>query len=179
MLNKFCWILPLSWGMIILGSLGLIEVIFLLAPGIHGLFELMQFATMPTWPNILMAHICLLAYIFLLFGAWKSNCTAMFIFMCIDGLLVLLALLRIILETVTMDSIVPIFFNDCAELYRTYKNFDCQKIRMQTIGINAGILGLCTILNVYSWICGYSFYKEIKKGKENRETKGKKNGSTP
>ena len=161
MMKKFCWFLPLSWGMIIIGTLGLIEVIFLLAPGIHGLFELMQFATMPTWPNILSAHICLLAYIFLLFGAWKNNGIAMIIFMCMDGLLILLALGRLILETVTMDSIVPIFFNNCSELYRRYKNFDCEKVRMQTVGINAGILGVCTLWNGYAWICGYSFYKQI------------------
>ena len=162
MLTKFCWFLPLSWGMIIIGTLGLIEVILLLAPGIHGLFEMMQFATMPTWPNLLQAHVCLLTYIFLLFGTWKSNCTTLIIFLCSDGILILLSVVRIIIETVTMDSIVPVFFNNCAELYRRYENFDCHNVRMQTIGINAGILGFCTILNGYAWICGYSYYKEIK-----------------
>ena len=172
MLKKCCWYLPLRTGNIILSILGLMETVILLGFPIwiiHGFLEPWQLRSleienrkMPIWPNIIQANICFLAYGFLLFGTIRRNNTAILMYLSTGGMLIALALIRITMEFVSIETVVPIFADDCAQLRTHYTNFNCEDMKTSTVRLSVALLITCTILNLYSWICSYSFYKEIK-----------------
>ena len=94
--------------------------------------------------------------------AIRYNNTAVCIYLSTGAILIVLGLIRIIMDNISIETLVPILADNCTQLRTHYTNFNCEDMKTATVRLSVGILLTCTALNVYSWICNYSFYKEIK-----------------
>ena len=154
MLSKCCCCVPLRTGSLIMAILGILGGI--------GFFALSG----GEWAYIIQGIFYLLAYGPLLFGALKYNEKAVLVSLAITALSIAIGIIFCIIAIANIETIVPQFANDCAsiidELHRM--NLTCDQYKSATIGIAAGSFIIGSLLNVYFWICNYSFYKELKEG---------------
>jgi len=154
MLSKCCCCIPLRTGSLILAILGILGGI--------GMFA----QSRGQWASIVQGIFYLLAYGSLLFGALKYNEKAVLISLVLTALSIALGIVITIISIANIESIVPQFANNCAsiidELHRI--GLTCDQFKSTTIGITAGTFIAASLLNVYFWICNYSFYKDLKEG---------------
>ena len=154
MLSKCCCCIPLRTGSIILAILGILG----------GIGSFAQ--SRGQWTNIIQGIFLLLAYGSLLYGALKYNEKAVLISLVCIGLSIALGIVICIIAIANIETIVPELANNCAaiidELHKT--GITCDAWKSYTIGITAGVFITLSLLNVYFWICNYSFYKELKEG---------------
>ena len=154
MLSKCCCCVPLRNGSLVLAIFGFVQGIVFLAMS-NG-----------AWIHIIDGIFYLLAYGFLLFGALKYNEKAVLVCLVCTGVAIVLGIIMAIIAIASIDTLAPELANNCAaildELHRL--NMTCDQFKSAAIGASAGIFIAGSLLNVYFWICNYSFYKELKEG---------------
>ena len=154
MLSKCCCCVPLRTGSLIMAILGILGGI--------GFFALSG----GEWAYIIQGIFYLLAYGPLLYGALKYNEKAVLISLVCIGLSIAFGVVLSIIAIAGIETIAPQFANDCAAIIDELNksNITCDAMKSYTIGITAGVVVIEDLLNVYFWICNYSFYKELKEG---------------
>ena len=137
MLSKCCCCISLRTGSVILGVLGLIAAIVTLCYPV-----LVQ-----NGGNLTIGIIYFISHAFLLYGAVTNNYTAVLVYLVFTGIGIILDLIFGILALVSVGILVPGLANDCC-----YNEVDTL----------ASVFIISGILNIYFWICCWSFYKELK-----------------
>ena len=150
MLSVCCCCVPLRTGSIILAVFGILQGLGSFGQG--------------NWPYIISGIIALAYGGCLLFGAIKYHEKAVLIALIIQGVNLAISALFCIIILASIGSVVPALANDCEDL-RISKS-RCDEVKSATIGTLAGSFIGSILLNVYFWICNYSFYKELKEGGE-------------
>ena len=148
MLSVCCCCVPLRTGSILLAVLGILQ----------GLFSFCQ----GNWPYIISGIIALAYGGCLLFGAIKYHEKAVLVALIIQGVNLAISALFCIIILASIGSVDPTLANDCEDL-RISKS-QCDEVKSATIGTLEGAFIASILLNVYFWICNYSFYKELKEG---------------
>ena len=157
MLSKCCCCIPLRTGSIVLGVLGLLGGIGTFAKS-EGL-----------WFNIVLGVFYIIAYATLLFGALKENGTAVLVSLVCTAIIIVLGIVFGTIIVASIETFVPEFANNCAAIanYLAQAHLTCEQFKSATIGVTAGIFFASALINIYFWICNYSFYKELKGENEN------------
>ena len=156
MLSKCCCCIPLRTGSIILAVLGLVGGTGNLALAIY--YQL--------WPNIVGGILYLLSYAPLLYGALKYNKNAVLVSLICSGVLIALGIASCIIAFASIETINPLLADNCVAIRDVLNTLGltCDQYKSTVLGMLAGTLIVGTLLNIYFWICNYSFYKELKKG---------------
>ena len=154
MLSKCCCCVPLRTGSLVIAILGILGGLGLLAfsKGLTGLIR---------WPNIVEGIFVLLAYSFLLFGALKYNDKAVLVYVVLTALSIIIGIGFGIIAITNIEIVVPALANDCKALHSFV---DCDNLRFRIIVTRAVKLFGVSLVNIYFWLCNYSFYKELKEG---------------
>ena len=154
MLSKCCCCIPLRTGSLILAILGILGGI--------GMFA----QSRGEWASIIQGVFYLLAYGSLLYGALKYNEKAVLMSLACTALCIVLGIVICIIAIANIETITPQLANNCAAIIDELKKLDitCDAMKSYTIGVTAGAFIIGSLLNVYFWICNYSFYKELKEG---------------
>ena len=154
MLSKCCCCVPLRTGSLILAILGILGGIFSFA-GSRG-----------EWSSIIQGIFYLLSYGFLLFGAIKYNEKAVLVCLVLTAVSIIMGVVFCIIALANIEMIVPQLANNCAAMIDELDKLGmtCDQLKSATIGISAGTFIAASLVNVYFWICNYSFYKELKEG---------------
>ena len=154
MLSKCCCCIPLRTGSIILAILGILG-------GIG------SFATSRgQWPYIITGIFYLLSYGPLLYGALKYNEKAVLMSLACTAVSIFLGIVFTIIAIANIDTISPQLANNCAAIIDELNQMGltCDQFKATAVGVAAGTFIVGSFLNVYFWICNYSFYKELKEG---------------
>ena len=156
MLSKCCCCVPLRTGSLVIAVLGILGALVFLA------------LSKGEWLSIVDGIFFLLPYAFLLFGAIKYNDKAVLVCVVLTALSIMIIDASIILEIVFgIIAIVDPELADCKALNEVLFFYDCDELRFSTIVKEAvkliGLIGL-SLINIYFWICNYSFYEELKEG---------------
>ena len=153
MLSKCCCCVPLRTGAIVLGVLGVIG-------GILYFFN-------PENINIIQGLFGLIAYGVLLFGALKNNQVAVLAHLVLNALQIVVGIVIGILVITTIATMLPQFGDNCARLNlpdHIYTKDECDALKSATMGTVASIFFIGSLLNIYFWVCVYSYFKELKSG---------------
>ena len=154
MLSKCCCCIPLRTGSLILAVLGIL-----------GGFA--KFASSAgQWNNIIEGVFFILSYGSLLFGALKYNAKAVLVCLVCTGVLMLLEIVFGIIAFVKPEIFRPELANNCATLDKSILwtfGWTCNEYKWSFLILAAGKSFGSLLVNVYFWICNYSFYKELKK----------------
>merc|ERR1712136_352161 len=153
MLSVCCFCVPLRNGSITLAVLGVLAGLGSFGQGY--------------WPSIVCGIISLAYGGCLLFGAIKYHEKAVLVALIMQGVNMAISALFFIIILASIGSVVPTLANDCEDL-RIPKS-SCDEVKSATIGPLAGIFIGSILLNVYFWICNYSFHKELKEGVQSPE----------
>ena len=152
MLTKCCCCISLRTGSVILGVLGLIGAIVTLcySAGNGG--------------YLTTGIIYFISHSFLLYGAVTNNYTAVLVYLVFTAIGILLDLIFGILIFASVGILVPALSNDCALILeeKRAEGISCDALISATVGTLASVFILNGILNIYFWICCWSFYKELK-----------------
>ena len=154
MLSKCCCCVPLRTGSLILGILGVLGGI-------------LSFATSRgDWSSIIQGIFYLLSYGFLLFGAIKYNDKAVLVCLVLTAVSIVLGVVFCIIAIANIETIAPQLANNCAAMIDELNKLGmtCDQFKSATIGTLAGTYIAASLVNVYFWICNYSFFKELKEG---------------
>ena len=118
------------------------------------------------WVYIVNAVFNLIAYGSLLLGALRSNDRAVLINLVFTGLSIAMGVVFGIIVVASVTTVVPQLHNDCAAIAAQIEqqNITCDQLKAATTGTTAAVLFLGSALNVYFWVCNYSFYSELKSG---------------
>ena len=155
MLSKCCCCIDLRTGSLILAILGILG-------------SILTFATSDgDWPLIMQGTFNLLAYSFLLFGALKCNEKAVLACLICTGFAIAWGIIFTIIVFVSIALFKPELDNNCEDIIEQLKKLgtSCDQLKHITMGIAAGSFIAGSLINIYFWICNYSFYKELKKGR--------------
>ena len=154
MVSKCCCCIPLRTGCIILGVLGILSGIGLLAT------EWRQ------WFYVIEAVIFFAAYGPLLFGAIQYNQRAVLVSLGSCALLILYGtVIGIIIAMPRIETFRPELANNCAGVTSVERGgISCDDFT-QITDVSAFLIG--SVLDIYFWICMYSFYKDLKTGANN------------
>ena len=160
MLSKCCCCVPLRNGSIVLAVLGILIGILI---GIGSFAKSGGFGL-----HIIVAIFYLLAYGALLFGAIKYNDKAVLFNLVLTAILIVLGIVGASIVIATIQTLAPELDNNCAALAKklAQEHITCDEMKSATIGTATGIL-IVTFLQIYFWVCNYSFYKELKGGSAN------------
>ena len=150
MLSVCCCCIPLRTGSIVLAVLGILQGLGSFGQGY--------------WPYIISGIIALAYGGCLLFGAIKYHEKAVLVALVMQGTNLAISTIFCIIILASVGFIVPALANDCEDLGLSGSR--CDELKSGTIGILAGFFIGSILLNVYFWICNYSFYKELKEGGE-------------
>ena len=152
MLSKCCCCISLRTGSVILGVLGLIGAIVTLcySGGNSG--------------YLTSGIIYFISHSFLLYGAVRNNYTAVLVYLVFTGIGIVLDLMFGILVLASVGILVPALDNDCALIQDDIRGqgISCDAFISATVGILASVFIITGLLNIYFWICCWSFYKELK-----------------
>ena len=155
MLSKCCCCVPLRTGSLVIAVLGILGALGILA------------SSKGQWPSIVEGIFFLLPYAFLLFGAIKYNDKAVLVCVVLTALSIIIGIVFGIIAIVKIEIINPLLANDC-EAFDYASDFtfflDCDKEKFKARAITAAYLFVLSLVEVYFWICNFSFYKELKKG---------------
>ena len=152
MLSKCCCCISLRTGSLIIAILGILGGIIFLGHSMtfHGFL-------------ILVVPV----YGFLLYGAIERNEYAVLVWLLFNGVAIVL---KIILGIIVIVGIIFIAnIDNCSAVLEESKSiglcFQIQNAMEHPVGlaIIVGIFIFGILLNIYFWICVYSFYKELKK----------------
>ena len=156
MLSKCCCCIPRRTGSIILGIVGILG-------GLCTLFNSRGY-----WFYIMDAVVYLVAYGALLFGALKYNRIAVLINLVFTGIGIVLGVIFGIIAVSVVSTIMPELADNCVTIQDQLGNsgLTCDEFKTITIGTTACIFIVGSALNVYFWMCNYSFYQELKVGTE-------------
>ena len=157
MLSKCCCCIPLRTGSLIFAIMGIVSGI--------GTVALYSAHIVEQWGAIIQGIFYLLGYGSLLYGALKYNEKAVLLSLVITGLSIALGIIICIIAFANIETFNPLLANDCAGLAvdgQMYVN--CDEVKSVAIGLTAAAAIIGSLINVYFWICNYSFYKELKEG---------------
>ena len=139
MLSKCCCCVPLRTGSLVIAIIGILGGLGLLA------------SSKGQWSSIVEGIFFLLPYAFLLFGALKYNDKAVLVCIVLTALSIIMGIVFGIIAIVNIDILI--------------QNLDLSdSLRFRTIVTTAVKLFIVSLVNIYFWICNYSFYKELKEG---------------
>ena len=168
MLSKCCCCVPLRTGSIILAVLGIL--------GGVGLFV----GSQGFWYNIVLGVVYIIGYPALLFGAIKYNDKAVLVSLVCTAIIIVIGTVFGIIIIASTETLIPELANNCASTVDVSTNGGNGQIdfsgvcdalknvaRITTIVVAAVIFFSSALLNIYFWICIYSFYKELKGGNVN------------
>ena len=151
MLRKCCCCISLRIGSIILSILGIVGGIVTLI-FYHG-----------HWMYIADAGIYLIAYGALLFGALTRNRKAILVNLVLTGIVIVGGMLLGIMALLVTLLFVPESLDNCVKIQDQLENMSltCDQYQMIKIGTIIFISVIASGLNVYFWICNFSFYHEL------------------
>ena len=138
MLSKCCFWVPLRTGSILIAILGLLIAIATLV------------YSGGSWLYIILGSYYLIAEATLLFGAITCNKRAMLVYLVCSAIFPFIDIVFGIIAIISIDTIIP------DEYLNIYKD----PIAMTVVFCVAG-----SLMNIYFWLCNYSFYKKLKKRK--------------
>lgn len=150
MLSKFCCCVPLRNGSIVLAILGILGGILYLA------------TSQGESHKIVWGIFLLLVYGSLLYGALSYNKNAVLVCLVFEGMTIVLGIIFGILAIASIDTLVPQLENNCADIIDK-GGLTCDQFKF-ALFTTAGVFIAGSLLNIYFWICIYSFYKELKEG---------------
>ena len=148
MLAKCCCCVPLRTGSIILAVLGILGGIFQFIGG--------------QWTGIITGILYLSFGGCLLFGALKYHEKAVLAALAIEGACIVLSIIFGIIVIAAIEVVVPALADDCNGSGIGKSACDEAKSSAR-ISAAAGLI-VGALINVYFWICNFSFYKELKTG---------------
>ena len=149
MLSKCCCCVPLRTGSLVIAVLGILGALVFLA------------LSKGQWISIVDGIFFLLPYAFLLFGALKYNDNAVLVCVVLTALSIITGIGLGIIAIANIEIFVPQLANDCKALHFFV---DCDNLRFRTIVTTAVKLIGGSLVNIYFWLCNYSFYKELTEG---------------
>ena len=154
MLSKCCCCVPLRTGSLVLAILGILSGI--------GYFAMSK----GSWGSIIQGIFYLLAYGFLLFGALKYNEKAVLVCLVCTAVGIVFGIIMCIIAIASIDTLAPQLADNCAAIIDelNHMHMTCDQFKAGVIGTMAATFIIGSLLNVYFWICNYSFYKELKEG---------------
>ena len=151
MLSKCCCCISLRTGSIILSIIGILG-------GIGTLIYYYGY-----WVYIVDAGVYLVAYGALLFGALKRNPTSVLVNLVLTGIGVVVGMILGIFALLVTPSFIPETSDNCARMEDQLDKMSltCDQYKMIKIGSTVSIFLIASALNVYFWICNFSFYQEL------------------
>ena len=156
MLTKCCSCIPLRTGSIIIAILGLLSAIATLVYSGGSSFYL------------LLGTYYLIAEATLLFGAIKYNKRAMLVYLVCSTSFPIIDIVFGIIAKVSIETIVPEeLASDCASMEENLVrlHMTCDEFKSLSIFITVGYCFIASLMNIYFWLCNYSFYKELNEGR--------------
>jgi hypothetical protein len=111
----------------------------------------------------------IIAYAALLVGAIKYNEKAMLVNLVCTAIIPVLGIVYGIITIRSIETKVPELAQNCAamvdELVELQKT--CEEFKSLSIITYAGVYFAGVLINIYVWVCNYSFYKVLKDGNKN------------
>ena len=165
MLSHFCCCIPLRVGSFILAVMGIVG----------GIFCLVYSGGRPLYVSEGVWWI--IADTFLLFGCIRNHRKTILVSLVFEILALIDGVFIFIFSAVNIEWAYPEFAVDCAGM--TYGseniNIDCDKIKLRTL--QTMVVKNCVelTLQIYFWLCNYSFYKTFQTTNENLDIR---NGKT-
>ena len=159
MLSKCCCCVPLRTGSLVIAVLGILGAfgIFVSSNNTQAykcIYKCIDIDTGPQWANIVEGIFLLLPYGFLLFGALINNDKAVLVCLVLTALSIIIGIIFGIIAILNIETLFP-------ELAAWSKN---HPIWSYARSVEASKLMCPSLVQVYFWICIYSFYKELKEG---------------
>ena len=112
----------------------------------------------------------LVAYGFLLHGALENKKKSVLISIICTGIVVAFGLLLGLIAVANIDVIAPDLADGCKILLskngendEDFKAIVCEEVTREVINRLATMYFVSGLINIYFWICSYSFYQELKK----------------
>ena len=160
MLSKCCCCVPLRTGSLLIAVLGILGAIgiFVSSTNKQAYNKLVDHSTLLQWANIVEGIFLLLPYVFLLFGALINNDKAVLVCLVLTTLSIIIGIILGIIAILDIEILFP-------ELGEWSKNkWSERSIWSYARSVEASKLMCPSLVQVYFWICIYSFYKELKEG---------------
>ena len=155
MLSKSCCCIPLRTGSIIWAFLGMLGAIVTLAfSGGH-------------WFYIVDAIFYLIAYVALLAGALLFNEKAVLVNLVFTGVGISIGIVLGIVAITSVSLLMPEFQKDCDAVAQQApgSKIDCDHLKAATIATIASMYFWGSAVNVYVWYCNFSFFFELRNGR--------------
>ena len=159
MLSKCCCCVPLRTGSLLIAVLGILGAIgiFVSSTNKQAYNKLVDHSTHLQWANIVEGIFLLLPYVFLLFGALINNDKAVLVCLVLTALSIIIGIIFGIIAIANIEILFP-------QLAAWNASHSIWSYARCTLSVEATKLMCPSLVQVYFWICIYSFYKELKEG---------------
>ena len=163
MLSQCFWGVPLRKGCMILSVIGILHGILVFLVGIWLYSDI--------WYFMIYGWFHLISYTWVLVGVIKNWKQTVMIAVANIGEIVVLGIVFGMINIASIASSVPMLSKDCRNIPRELKewNTTCDALKSATMGHASAIVLLSVGLNIYTWICIYSFLREMEEKKEIRQ----------
>ena len=152
-----CCCVHLGTGCTIIGCLGVISGLISIIYSVHDL----KYGN--PWFYIIDALFYVFASIALLYGIFRNRPRLVLVNLVITGLAIFMGVVFGIIAIASVSSFEPDFQNNCATITWELReeNITCDELKAATIGTAASVFFLSSALNVYFWICNFSFWRTL------------------
>ena len=152
MLSKCCCCISLRTGCIILAILGFLNGIITFA------------YSKREWFTIVHVIFLLIGNGILFFGSIKKNYKVVLASLVFIGTAIVYGIVLGVITIADMDSAFPELANDCVLMENELKTLgmDCNKFKSTTTYLTVGALVFFNLVEIYFWVCIYSFFLQLK-----------------
>ena len=120
------------------------------------------------WYDIVIGLLYLIQCAARLYGADNKNEKAVLVNLAFTVINIIFSIVVGSAALISIETLLPGTVNNCSGVSRFALQASCDSYKSRAIPRAAGIGFASALLNMYFWICSYSYYKELKGRDDNQ-----------